>query len=127
MDVFVEVKQILIELLDVESEEITPETYLVRDLGAESIDFLELAVAVNAGFGIDVNDDVLFLKKLRACIIEAREKNQASEAALADRYPFLPIRRREEILGDLEAGPVLKVMDIVCYVEWQSGCLATTG
>ncbi len=126
MNTFDQIKQLLADLLDVTPRDITPETYLVRDLGAESIDFLELAVALDAGFNIQVNDDELFLKRVRGYAAEAEEGDQDPFAAVAVRYPFLSNERLREILADLDAGPVLKVMDIVRYVTWQTERAAKT-
>ena len=54
MAVLEKISEVLTELLDIDPEAIGPQSYLVRDLGVESIDFLELAVALNSRFGIDV-------------------------------------------------------------------------
>ena len=54
MVIFNELKKILEELFDLEGGEITQETLLIRDLGAESIDFLELAIAVKDHFNIPI-------------------------------------------------------------------------
>lgn len=106
MDVFSEIKTILMDILDLEDREITPETYLVRELGAESIDLLELAAALNAKFKIPVDEDDAFLKGI---------KNRLK----AEEVPFLTKQRAAEIVADPERGPVLKVKDLVSYVNWQ--------
>ncbi|HDL08390.1 MAG TPA: hypothetical protein ENG35_06595 [Desulfobacteraceae bacterium] len=119
MDSLEKIKKILVEILDIEDQEIHPETYLVRELGAESIDLLELAVELNTIFNIDVNDDEIFLKNLRADITDGKEKRTNLLKYLAAKFPFLGKTRLEEILADLEEGPVLKVKDIASYVEWK--------
>jgi len=60
MNIFERVKQIVADILDIQEEEILSHTYLIRDLGAESIDLLELAVSLNAGFQIEIRDDDIF-------------------------------------------------------------------
>ncbi len=120
MDILEEIKKILAEILDIENHIITPETYLIRELGAESIDLLELAVAINSGFNIDVNDDEIFLRKLRDYITEAEQQNKNILQYLAKNLPFLSRKRLEEIIADLEGGPTLKVKDLIAYVERQS-------
>ncbi|MBI4634420.1 MAG: acyl carrier protein [Deltaproteobacteria bacterium] len=113
MNVFEEIKSILAEILDVEVNEVTPESYLIRELGAESIDLMELAAALNQRFRIEVNEEDVFLRELRNNLADA-------EAAKGtDRFPFLTARRREEIVSELDGGPVLKVKDVVSYVTWQ--------
>jgi len=119
VDIFNEIKQILGELLDVDEAEITPETYLVRDLCAESIDFLELAVSLNSRFAVEINDDDLFLRNLRRYIRNMPD-TQDRISALTGRFPFLSAKRMDEILSDLDAGPILKVKDLIAYIEWQT-------
>jgi acyl carrier protein len=117
MDILKEIKKILAEILDIENHIITPETYLIRELGAESIDLLELAIAINSGFNIDVNDDAIFLRKLRDYITEAEQQNKNILQYLAKNLPFLSRKRLEEMITDLKSGPTLKVKDLISYID----------
>ena len=119
MDILEEIKKILAEILDIENHNITPETYLIRELGAESIDLLELAIAINSGFNIDVDDDEIFLRKLRDYITEAEQQNKNILQSLAKKLPFLSRKRLEEIIADIESGPTLKVKDLISYIDFQ--------
>ncbi|MBW2660768.1 MAG: acyl carrier protein [Deltaproteobacteria bacterium] len=119
MDIFGNIKKILGELLDIEEKEIMPETYIVRDLGAESIDFLELAVALNSRFKIEIDDDEIFLRKLRVYLTEAEQEKRDVLLYLAGKFPFLSEERIKEITADLDGGPVLKVKDLISYVFWR--------
>jgi len=119
MEILEEIKELLADILDIEAEEITPETYIVRELGAESIDLLEVAVSINARFKIEVNDDEIFLSRLRAHVIEAQARGVDIEQYLAERLPFISNARLGEIVPDLEGGPTLKVKDLVSYVVWR--------
>lgn len=116
---FEAIREILMELLDVEAEAIEPKSYLVRDLGVESIDFLELAVALNERFKIEVHDDTVFLRNLRLHLSKASESNADDLEYLLIPYAFLPVDRLKEILSDLDGGPVIQVRDLVSYVQWQ--------
>lgn len=120
MNTFEQIKKILIDLLDIDGTEITPETYLIRDLGAESIDLLELAVAINANCGVKVNDNDIFLKPLRLYLTKAREGGCEPAVYLAEKFPFLTNTRIREILADIAQGPVLKVKDLTGYVAWKA-------
>ena len=51
------VKKIIAAQLDADESTITPETDLAEDLGADSLDAVELAVAFEEEFGISVPDD----------------------------------------------------------------------
>lgn len=122
MELEQQISRILTELLDIEESQISPDAYLIRDLGAESIDLLELAVAINAQCGVKVIDDDIFLKQLRLYMRQAKESGTEPVVFLAGRYPFLSPERVAEIVADLQSGPVLKVKDLIRYVEWQRGC-----
>ncbi|MBW2195824.1 MAG: acyl carrier protein [Deltaproteobacteria bacterium] len=119
MDILTTIKDHLAEILDIEAEEITLETYLVRDLGVESIDFLELAVAFNSSLGIEIEDDEIFLANLRLYLKEAKEGKSDIVSYLAQKYPSLAKERLKQILQDLDDGPVLKVKDLVSYVSFR--------
>ncbi len=116
---FDQIRDILVELLDVEDAEISTNSYLVRDLGVESIDFLELAVALNDQFHVAVHDDTVFLRNLRLHLVQAQEMGQAPLDYLKTQYFFLDANRLSEILADLDGGPVIKVKDLISYVQCQ--------
>ena len=97
MDILEEIKKILSELLDIETEEIEPQSDVIRDLGAESIDLLELAVELNSSFKIEVADDEVFLKKLRLYLTEAQETGADAVTCLREKFPFLTQERIEEM------------------------------
>ena len=119
MDILKQIKEILIEILDIEGQEITPETYIIRELDAESIDLLELAVALNSRFNIEVKDDELFLRTFRFYMTEAKEQGRDIVQYLVHKFPFLTEKRVEETISDLEGGPTLKVKDLISYVSWR--------
>jgi acyl carrier protein len=121
MDALSEITKSLGEILDIESEKITPEAYVVRELGAESIDLLELSVALNVRFRVEVNEDEVFLRTLRVFLNQAREERRNPADYLHVRFPFLGPERIGEILSDLDGGPVLKVKDLMAYVSWRLG------
>jgi acyl carrier protein len=51
------VKKIIGEQLGVEEDEVTPEASFVEDLGADSLDTVELVMALEEEFGIEIPDD----------------------------------------------------------------------
>jgi len=50
------VKSIIAEQLGVKPEEVTPEASFVDDLGADSLDTVELVMALEEEFGIEIPD-----------------------------------------------------------------------
>ena len=51
------VKEIIINELGVESEKVTDDASFVEDLGADSLDTVELVMAFEEEFGIEIPDD----------------------------------------------------------------------
>jgi acyl carrier protein len=119
MDTFAEIKKILVELLDLEDREISPETYLIQELGAESIDLLELAVTINSRFKITVKDDEVFLTRFRLYLTEAEQQGKDSAPYVAKKYPFLTHGRIAEIIAHIDEGPQLKIKDLISYIAYR--------
>ncbi len=51
------VKEIIVEELGVETDKVTPDASFVDDLGADSLDTVELVMAFEEEFGIDIPDE----------------------------------------------------------------------
>jgi len=51
------VKKIIGEQLGVEEDEVTPEASFVEDLGTDSLDTVELVMALEEEFGIEIPDE----------------------------------------------------------------------
>jgi acyl carrier protein len=51
------VKKIVVEHLGVEAEKVTEEASFIDDLGADSLDIVELVMAFEEEFGVEIPDD----------------------------------------------------------------------
>ena len=60
MSVEDKVKSIIAEQLGVESNEVTPDASFTDDLGADSLDIVELVMAFEEEFGLEIPDDEAF-------------------------------------------------------------------
>jgi acyl carrier protein len=50
-------KEIIIDRLDVEEDQIVPEASFVEDLGADSLDIVELIMGIEEEFDIEIPDE----------------------------------------------------------------------
>jgi acyl carrier protein len=57
MSVEEKVKEIIAEQLEVKKEEIKPESSFIDDLGADSLDTVEVVMALEEEFGIEIPDE----------------------------------------------------------------------
>jgi len=59
-EIFQEVQEVLVDALGVDDDEVTTEATLMGDLGAESIDFLDIVFRLEKAFGIKIPREELF-------------------------------------------------------------------
>ncbi|MDR1875004.1 MAG: acyl carrier protein [Synergistaceae bacterium] len=56
-DVLPRLKEIIVDRLDVEEDQIVPEASFVEDLGADSLDIVELIMGIEEEFDIEIPDE----------------------------------------------------------------------
>ncbi|KAB8335714.1 acyl carrier protein [Scytonema tolypothrichoides VB-61278] len=56
-ETFDKVKKIVVEQLSVKDEQVTPEASFANDLGADSLDTVELVMALEEEFDIEIPDE----------------------------------------------------------------------
>lgn len=57
-EIFEKVKSIVVEQLEVDPETVTPESSFANDLGADSLDTVELVMALEEAFDIEIPDEI---------------------------------------------------------------------
>jgi len=57
MSTFDRVKKVVVEQLDVAEDEVTPQASFVDDLGADSLDVVELVMGLEEEFDIEIPDE----------------------------------------------------------------------
>ncbi len=56
-DVATRVKEVIVEKLGVPESEVTPEASFTNDLGADSLDTVELIMEFEKAFGVEISDE----------------------------------------------------------------------
>ena len=76
---FEKMQELIAEQLGVEAEKVTPESSFIEDLGADSLDLVELIMALEEEYDIEIPDeDSVGLKTVQDAI-NYIEKNSKSE------------------------------------------------
>jgi acyl carrier protein len=57
VDIYTEIKAIIVDLLGVDEEKVTPEAKFREDLEADSLDLVELIMAFEDKFGGEISDE----------------------------------------------------------------------
>ena len=57
MSVEEKIKEIVVEQLGVSADEVIPEASFIDDLGADSLDIVELVMAIEEEYGLEIPDD----------------------------------------------------------------------
>lgn len=118
-EVFEKVQAALVDALGVDEEEVTEEATLVGDLGAESIDFLDIVFRLEKAFNIEIPRSELFPEDIltNAEYIQEGKVTQSGLVELKKRMPFADLSKFESNPEVQEFGNLLSVRDMCRYIE----------
>lgn len=118
-EVFEKVRTCLVDALGVDEEEVTPEATMVGDLGAESIDFLDIVFRLEKTFNIKIPRGELFPEDILSNAQYVQDGNVTAEgvAELKKRMPFADLSKFEADPKITNFGNMLTVQDLVNYVQ----------
>src|SRR5262245_24062063 len=97
-EIYTKVSATLIEALNVDEEDITPASTLQGDLGAESIDFLDIVFRLEREFGIKIPRGELFPESIFQGDPEFVQEGKITEKGLSElreRMPFADLSKVE--------------------------------
>jgi len=119
-DIFQQVQEVLVDALGVDDDEVTTKATLMGDLGAESIDFLDIVFRLEKAFGIKIPREELFPIENMMNNPEFVDNGKLTETGLAELKSKMP----HTDLGTFEQDPdinklpdLFTVNSIVNYVE----------
>jgi len=98
-EIFSKVSATLVEALNVEEDEIKPTSTLQGDLGAESIDFLDIVFRLEREFGIKIPRGELFPEAIFQGDPEFVQNGKVTDKGLAElkaRMPFADLSKFEQ-------------------------------
>jgi acyl carrier protein len=130
VEVYGKVAQVLVEALNVDEAEITPGATLQGDLGAESIDLLDIVFRLEREFGIKIPRGELFPESIFQGDPEFVRDGKVTDAGMGELRARMPFADLSAFAHDrrLSAVPDLFTVALVArYVAWKHGQGAGTG
>ena len=118
-EIFEKVKETLIDALSVEEDEVTEEATLTGDLGAESIDFLDIVFRLEKAFDIKIPQEELIPRDILSNpeYVTDRKLNEAGIKALKEAMPHADLSEFEKDPDIDKISDVFTVGTIVNFVE----------
>lgn len=89
-EIFTKVQETLVDALGVDDDEVTPEATLIEDLGAESIDFLDIVFRLERNFDIKIPRGELFPENLASADSGFVEDGVVTESGIAELRSKMP-------------------------------------
>ncbi len=118
-EIFEKIKVALVDALGVDDDEVTGEATLVGDLGAESIDFLDIVFRLEKTFEIKIPRGELFPEDVLtdSKYVQDGRVTEVGLAELRQRMPFADLDdfAKNPVVQDF--GNVLTVADMCSFVE----------
>ena len=122
-EIFGKVRECLIDALGVEDDEVNPEATLVGDLGAESIDFLDIIFRLEKMFDIKIPRGDLFPEDILSGEgnIEDGKLTEKGLAQVREKLSFLDISRLEKNPRVSQISNLFTVKMIADYMKSKVG------
>ena len=117
-EVFEKVKETLVDALGVDDDEVKPDATLTGDLGAESIDFLDIVFRLEKAFDIKIPRGELFPDNIlnNPQFVQDGKLTKDGLAQLKERMPHADLSQFEQDPDINKMAELFKVQTIVNYV-----------
>src|SRR5262245_25170846 len=118
-EIFTKIQTALVDALGVDEEEVTPDATLTGDLGAESIDFLDIVFRLEKAFSIKIPRGELFPENILtdSSYVQDGKVTAVGLAELRKRMPFADLDQFAANPSVKEFGNLFTVNMICKYVE----------
>ncbi len=122
-EIYEKIQTALIDALGVDDDEVTAEATLVGDLGAESIDFLDIVFRLEKAFDIDIPRSELFPEDIltNAEYVQDGKVTPTGVEQLKKRMAFADLSKFEQNPMVQDFGNLLTVNDMCRYIEGKVG------
>ena len=118
-EIFDKIKDVLENALGADSDEITMDATLIGDLGAESIDFLDISFKLEQEFSIKIDQGELFPENLMSddtLVVDGKLTDKAMEI-LREKMPHVDFTKLDEQRSVDQLSEVFTVGSLVSFIE----------
>ena len=122
-EIFRKVQEVLVDALGVDDDEVTPEATLMGDLGAESIDFLDIVFRLEKAFGIKVPREELFPAESLLNDPELVSSGKLTAKGLAELRAKVPHTDLREFEKNPEISKLANLFTVNAIVNYLAGRL----
>ena len=119
-EIFEQVQEVLVDALGIDDDEVVADATLMGDLGAESIDFLDIVFRLEKAFGIKIPREELFPAESLMNNSEYVHNGKLTEKGLAElreKMPHTDLTSFESDPDINKMGDLFTVNAIINYIE----------
>ena len=118
-EIFDKVKDVLENALGVDAEDVTMDATLQGDLGAESIDFLDISFKLEQEFSIKIDQGELFPENLMSddSLVQDGKLTDKAMDLLKDRMPHVDFSKLDQDRRVDQLSEVFTVSSLVDFIE----------
>jgi acyl carrier protein len=122
-EIIQQVQEVLVDALGVDDDEVTAEATLMGDLGAESIDFLDIVFRLEKAFGIKIPREELFPAENLMTDSEFVHNGKLTERGLAELREKMPHTDITAFEGDPDLNKLADLFTVNAIVNYVEGKL----
>jgi acyl carrier protein len=124
-EIYEKVSATLVEALNVDEDDIKPDSTLQGDLGAESIDFLDIVFRLEREFGIKIPRGELFPESIFQGDPEFVQDGKVTEKGLTELRTRMPFADLTQFEKDPELGHLSDLFTVDLITRYIEGKLGT--
>lgn len=118
-EIYSKIRDVLVDALGVDEEDVTPDSQLAADLGAESIDFLDIQFKLEQAFGFKIPQGEMFPDNVAQdpTFVQEGKVTPKGLAELRSRLPHFDFAGFEKDPQLTKLGQIFTVNALVKYVD----------
>lgn len=123
-EIFEKVRETLVDALGVDDDEVTPEATLNGDLGAESIDFLDIVFRLEKNFSVKIPRGELFPENFDAADTSLVANGVVTDAGIAELRNRMPHADIDKFAADPKVENIQELFTVNMIVNFMEKKLA---